>query len=183
MPTTKAKPNTYALRTMLAGIPKGEVGVREEGINTGKRVREYQAASSLSGSGWFWCAAFLDWCVLQMGRYPDFLAALGMTPEQFDAWRPRTPAAYGFAPWADRHGLLVMRGEQARTPAPGRLHTLDIVSYRSASHCGIVITDDDKGIITTVEGNTGADGSRNGDGVYLKRRKQSDVREIVRFIP
>ena len=178
------KPSTtYALRSILAGIPKGEVGVREEGTNTGKRVREYQAASSEPGTGWYWCAAFLDWCVLQMGKYPDFLKALGKTPEQFEAWRPQTAAAYGFGPWGDDKGLLVIRGVEARTPKAGLLHTLDIVAYRSISHCGIVITDDDKGTITTVEGNTGADGSRNGDGVYLKRRKQSDVREIVRFLP
>lgn len=176
------KSSTYALRSMLAGIPKAEAGVREEGgPNTGKRVREYQDATDHGGTGFAWCAAFVCWAVLQWGKYPEFLKAIGKTPDQFKAWRPKWAGAYRMEEWADLRGVLVMR--DVRTPKPGLLHTLDIITFRSISHIGIVLTDDDKGNVSTVEGNTNASGHPNGDGVYLRTRKQSDVRAVIRIVP
>jgi hypothetical protein len=35
--------------------------------------------------------------------------------------------------------------------------------------------------VQTVEGNTNGEGSREGDGVYLKRRHRSKIRSIIRF--
>ena len=42
--------STLPVRQKLIEIARREVGVREVGRNTGKRVREYQAATNLEGT-------------------------------------------------------------------------------------------------------------------------------------
>ena len=53
----------------LIGIAEQEVGVREQppGSNTGPRVRAFQAVTELGGTGWPWCAAFIEWCLERAG--------------------------------------------------------------------------------------------------------------------
>lgn len=48
----------------VVAVAENEVGVREipDGSNSGARVREYQASTYLGGTGWPWCAAFVEWC-------------------------------------------------------------------------------------------------------------------------
>lgn len=51
-----------------------EIGVREvpNGSNSGPRVRQYQAATWLPGTGWPWCAAAVCWAYEQAGHpLPD----------------------------------------------------------------------------------------------------------------
>ena len=51
----------------LVKIALAELGVRESpwGSNTGPRIREYQAATWLAGTGFPWCVAFWVWAALQ----------------------------------------------------------------------------------------------------------------------
>lgn len=50
-------------------IAEAEVGVTEQpvGSNTGPRIREYQAATTLEGTFWAWCAAFVQWVWTRAG--------------------------------------------------------------------------------------------------------------------
>lgn len=50
-------------------VALAEVGVTEVplGSNSGPRVRQYQAATELAGTGWPWCAAFVEWCWKRVG--------------------------------------------------------------------------------------------------------------------
>lgn len=88
-------------------IAEAEVGVREAppGSNTGPRVRQYQAATALAGTGWAWCAAFVQWvwtvagirtdaCSPSTQQFADRARALGWTGA------PRPGAA---VIWPGRH--------------------------------------------------------------------------------
>jgi hypothetical protein len=50
------------LAERIIRIAEAEVGVAEDppGSNRGKRVQEYQASTSLPGTGWPWCAAWIS---------------------------------------------------------------------------------------------------------------------------
>ena len=167
--------STLAVRQKLIDIARREVGVKEVGRNTGKRVREYQAATNLEGTGWPWCAAFVCWCVRVWGKDQEVLAALKMTPAQFDKWRPRTAAAFGLEDWARKKGLEVLDADDKPN-----LRTGDILTF-DTSHTGLV-ADDARGVIMTIEGNTGATGGRDGDGVWDKNRNFKESRRFIRLL-
>ena len=166
--------STYDLRQALVEIAGKEVGTIEAGRNTGKRIREYQAATDLGGTGWPWCAAFVCWCIKQWGKNPAVREALKKNISQYETWRPKTAAAFGFEDWARKRGLMVM-GETAK------LHTGDIIVF-DMSHVGIVATDDEKKTIWTIEGNTGPSGGREGDGVWNKVRQRKEARSFIRIL-
>ncbi len=167
--------STLSLRQKLVDIASREVGIIESGRNTGKRIRQYQAATNLDGTGWPWCAAFVCWCVQKWGDGPEVLKALGMTATEFEKWRPKTAAAFGFEDWARKNKLLIMND------GPGNvLHTGDIMVF-DMSHIGLVAGDSGDRV-RTVEGNTGSDGSRDGDGVWGKDRPRSMARTFIRIL-
>ena len=169
--------STLAIRQKLVDIASREVGVVEvpKNSNTGKRVKEYQRASNLEGTGWPYCAAFVDWCIMQWGMDPDVLKALKKTPAQFESWRPKTAAAFGLEDWGRKKGLRVLYA--SNTP---ELKTGDIITFDS-SHVGIVDTDKD-GVIFTIEGNTNEAGGRDGGGVFAKRRSFGEARRFIRIL-
>ena len=144
------------IREKALRIAIGELGVKEHppGSNTGPRVREYQAATSLGGTGWPWCMAFVCWCYKQAGHvlpYPT--ASVGL-----------------FVGWATKVGEVVTR------PYRG-----DIVCYRFDAdnwpdHTGIVerVLGLPRGgkawYIKTIEGNTSAGNDANGGQVQRRWR-------------
>jgi hypothetical protein len=167
--------STLAVRHRLIDIARGEVGVREKGNNTGPRVKEYQAATNLAGTGWFWCAAFVGWCIREWGKEPATLAALGFTKkQQFEVWRPKTAGAWAYEDWARQKGLQVL-------PEDAPLRDGDIMIF-DMHHIGIVVTDQDN-VITTIEGNTNSAGSRDGGGVMQKQRSRSMAKCFIRLLP
>ncbi len=171
--------STLAIREKLVAIARREVGTREVGRNTGKQVRKYQAACDLAKeqpTGWAWCAAFVCWCVMEWGKDPEVLAALKMTPTQFEKWRPKTAAAFGLEDWGRKKGLAILDANSQPILRNGDIITFDM------SHVGIV-ADDKAGVIYTIEGNTGASGGREGDGVWDKQRNFKEARRFVRLLP
>jgi len=143
-----------------------ELGVEEvNGTNSGKRVEEYQAATWLDGTGWPWCAAFVCWCFREVGD-----------PPSLDGSRPQTAAAWGFEKWATKNGLTLVKPFK---PSLG-VKAGDIVMYKF-SHIGIAAQDSSWGYVKVVEGNTNSAGSREGGGVFLKKRKLSQIRSVVRL--
>lgn len=170
--------STYNLRMKLVEIAAREVGVREhpKNSNSGKRVREYQSATWLEGTGWAWCAAFQCWCIREWLAIPEVRDAFKFTVKQAEAWRPKTPAAYGFHDWAEKKGLLQMDDSPMHV-----LHAADLVSF-DISHIGIVVDDHHK-VIETIEGNTDATGGREGGGVYAMTRQRSFAKRFIRMLP
>ena len=153
------------LANKIAEIAQTQIGVRETSPNGGKEIAEYQRATWLPVGQWPWCAAFVDWVI--------------MWAMQGGTWtfpRPRTAAAWDLERWC----RSVDNSAKLHKPAP-TVKRGDIVIY-TFSHVGIAVSDADKdGWVKTVEGNTNGEGSREGDGVYLKRRHRSKIRSIIRF--
>ena len=139
-----------------------EVGVQEvDGSNCGIRVDEYKAATWLSPKrGWPWCAAFVCWIIREA------LQDVGAKTKTKGFIRPRT--AQDLTTWTKK-------------PHRGDIKPGDIVIFKF-SHIGFAVSSpDSNGYVTTIEGNTDKAGSREGGGVFKKKRHVSKIRSRIRF--
>ncbi len=143
-------------REQALRLAVGEIGVKEHppGSNSGTRVKEYQAATNLGGTGWPWCMAFVCWCYKQAGKplpYP-------------------TASVGAFEVWAKKQGKMVTR------PLRG-----DLVCYRFDAdnwpdHVGIVERVlalprfGKPWFVRTIEGNTAFGNDANGGQVQRRTR-------------
>lgn len=146
----------------LIRIGSKEIGVSEIGkSNTGKRVKEYQASTSLGGTGWPWCSAFIVWIFLQAGFFDD-------------KNRPKTAAAFEWEDFGYKIGMKVIE-------SPESILRGDIVIW-SFSHISIATSDSGKsGSFLSLEGNTNEAGSREGGSVLEKFRTIPKVRSVIRL--
>lgn len=131
-------------------IAQQEVGVREEtGNNDGPRIRSYLAAVHLK-QGDPYCAAFVCWVFSRAGMSRP---SSGWCPDLFPASRLT-------------HALLSGNVLGIYSPEKKRI-----------AHVGLIL--EARGDwVTSVEANTNVTGSREGDGVYRKKRNR---RTIWRF--
>ena len=160
------------LASTIVKIAAAEVGVEEiNGSNCGPRVNEYKAATNLPAhEPWPWCAAFVCWCVREALRQTG-------TPETAAFKRPSTAGAWDLENWSRAQD----NSTQTRKPHHGDIEPGDILCF-TFSHTGIAISEPDaEGYVSTIEGNTDAAGSREGGGVFRKRRKLSAIRSRIRF--
>ena len=163
-----------ALTDEIVRIATAEIGVTEiDASNSGERVEEYQAATSLKGTGWAWCSAFVCWVVR------DAATAAGVEFTKTFR-RPTTPGAWALEAWS----LAQDSSTQTRRDPGSDILPGDIIVY-NFSHCAIAVSKPDRnGRFDTIEGNTspGDGGSqRDGGGVWKRRRKTSQVRSRIRF--
>lgn len=92
-----------AVKTLLE-IAEKEVGTREGALNnTGKRIREYQAATWLKPGAWPWCAAFTCWALSEalkhshvLDIFGDNLKSPGMTQQEANNYRCKDASAFGW---------------------------------------------------------------------------------------
>jgi hypothetical protein len=148
----------------LALAAESQVGQREEGNNGGAAVRKYQNATWLEPGAWPWCAAFVCW---------SFKEALKKSVQPIQ--RPRTAGAWDFENWAKKEGAELIK------PASDTLVKRGDILVYTFSHIGIAAMDELEGEVETIEGNTNHGGDREGDGVYRKTRKKSQIRSIIRI--
>jgi hypothetical protein len=149
-------------RLAFAEVARREMGVVEDGENSGASVRKYQGATDLDPAAWRWCAAFVCWCYRE--------AAASLAPGCLPT-RPTTALAYGFESWGADHARLF------RVPhviIPG-----DIVIMKF-SHVGICSDRLEWPGVFLIEGNTSLPGSFV-EGVCGRYRSLSSVRSIVRL--
>lgn len=175
-PVPAPQSSSLPIRQKLIDIAAAEIGTTETGRNTGKRIIEYQRATTLTGTGWPYCAAFVCWCIRQWGKDQQVLAHLQKTPAEFEAWRPKTAAAFGFEDWAHQRRLQTFDDNPSHQLRSGDLIVFDM------SHIGLV-TGDRGDQLQTIEGNTGATGSRDGEGVWSKTRHRREARTFIRILP
>ncbi|MCC6728276.1 MAG: CHAP domain-containing protein [Chthonomonadales bacterium] len=143
---------------------KSQLGVREEGENRGPRVSEYLTTAGVS-PGNPWCAAFVYWCV-------NKAAAAEGVPNPF----VRTAYCPTIAAWARDNEVL------HSTPQAGDvfLRYGTVAGEYRASHTGFV-TAVDGSVFSTIEGNTNIDGSREGIGVFARKRVNGNAYRFVRW--
>ena len=175
------KPEAKSPPEKLAKIALSQVGVKEVGgNNNGPQIRKYQGATTLKPASYPWCAAFTSWVVREWLKDKENVEWLGlkvMTPEQ---WRPKTAAAFGYISWASERPATTKVLSSRAKPQVGDFAIFDF------SHIGIVTKVLSDGRFQCVEGNTNGRGTRDstsGDGVWLKTRSPSLVRNFVRINP
>jgi GH25 family lysozyme M1 (1,4-beta-N-acetylmuramidase) len=134
----------------IIDIAATQVGVHEGRSPDGHWNNDQRYSDEVPGLAWSdgqpWCSVFVSWCAMRAG---------------LEALYPRTASCDTAGAWyRQRHAFSEYPAIGAQV-FYGTTHDLN--------HTGIVI-DFDADTITTIEGNTNADGSREGDGVYRKTR-------------
>lgn len=145
-----------------------EVGVREAtGNNDGPRVEEYLSSVNL-GKGYPWCAAFPHWAYRKNGRVLEparrFAAAATWHPESRRVW--------------ERDGWTPEEGEVLSKPGD---HLA--IYYSNLGRIGhtAVIIEETEDYFRTVEGNTNSEGSREGNGVFIRKRLKRSTYCVSRW--
>ena len=163
-------------RQIIADVAREYLGLRETSTNRGPHFEEFWAATTYPEGAQDrqpWCSAFATFCVCEADRRSPALRLL--IP-------PKFPAVSMWIPWAQspETGCLIFRPASKTAPMAG-----DVVEYLTGpgklSHIGIVAKNyDHSGFIDTIEGNTNAAGSREGDGVFAKTRALSFAGSFIR---
>ena len=170
----------FCVFTIVAAISsKAQEGVRHtllQNLTEQLNVREVTANSSpeidayLSHVGFdnpaAWCAAFVGYN----------LSAVGVDNPQ-SAWSPNYARAKDVI-WYSKSGYM-QKGIKALT---GDVVTFYYSRLGRVGHVGFYIKTDKSGYFITIEGNTNANGSRTGDGVYMKKRHPRKTHAISRYI-
>ncbi len=126
----------------LIRIAEKELGVRElSGRNDGARVEVYLRHVGLK-KGYAWCAAFVSWVHGQAGY-----------AKPKSAWSPD----------------LFPASKRCLSAQPGAVLGIYIPALKRIAHVGLV-TGIRQDWVESIEGNTNAAGSREGDGVYRRFR-------------
>jgi hypothetical protein len=134
-------------RGELLAIFISQIGIRElTGRNDGKAVEMYLASVGLK-KGPPWCAAFVSWGY----------GMVGIQAAQ-SAWSPD---------WFPS-GRVIWKQGRGEKPQPCDVFGIYFPDKRRVAHVGIVEQWGES--VLTIEGNTNDAGSREGDGVYRKRR-------------
>ncbi len=161
-------PSSDQISARMVTLAQEQIGVSEiDGTNCGPIVDEYKAATWLdSTKGWPWCAAFICWLIRETIKGEEV---------SFD--RPETAGAWDFENWARKQ-----EGVELRKPTNHDIKAGDIVIF-TFSHIGLAVKDMDlSGYVTTIEGNTNGEGSREGGAVLEKRRHVSKIRSRIRIL-
>lgn len=159
--TALSAAHSSTIREKVQHTYTAEIGTRElSGKNDGKRVEMYLASIGL-GKGFSWCAAFVSWTYQKNGvKHP------------LSAWAP------SFFP---KKNIIYSAGKELSQPQTGDLFGIYYPNKKRIAHVGFIDRWTDKYAIT-VEGNTNEAGSREGDGVYRKKRIKRQIYQVSRFI-
>lgn len=149
------------LREQIAKRYTAQIGVRElTGNNDGKSVEVYLKYVGLS-KGNPWCAAFVSWTYGQYGVKKARSGGCVQLMEQ---------------------GITIYKsGKVKELPQKADAFFIWFAEKNRVAHTGFVDKWDEEWI-TTVEGNTNQAGSREGDGVYRKKRLKRQVYAVVKYL-
>lgn len=121
-----------------------------------------------------WCAAFVDWCVLQLLLRASHTTLLAMSR------RPRTASAFGLLQWGRHAGCTVLEGS-LHAPERG---DIVVFTFSHGGHTGIVTQSGLGKHFFSVEGNTTRGmGGNQGYLVERRLRSQASLRGFVRLPP
>lgn len=153
-----------AFRNKIQSTYISQIGVREKtGKNDGVMVEKYLNSAGLS-KGNPWCAAFVYYTFKQNGANLK-VSGKGWVPSYF----PENKTIY-------------VRGKYSKmNPKYGDLIGIWFENKGRLAHIGFYDSEDDT-YYYTVEGNTNEAGSREGDGVYRKKRLKRQVHSISNWI-
>ena len=146
-----------AQRVLVVEQARKAIGIREAtGQNDGPVVDEILASVGLEGTKAPWCAAFIVWV-------GDKTFSKILNPYPRSGWSPN----FLVKPTWDRE-----RGGRPLEPAD--VFGIWFNSMGRVAHVGLVEKNEGDWLVT-IEGNTNGGGSRDGDGVYRRRRLSKNV--------
>jgi hypothetical protein len=151
-------------RALRIGLAEARAGVLEEQENLSKRIKQYQGADGVPGTGYAWCASFVVWCFREARRELTETGLSAGVPTtatlgREHGWRRRTPK----------------RGDVVCLQLPtGGLPPVD----QTPDHIGIVVEVNADGSVRTVEGNVV--GASGGEGVFVMTRPRAQCETILR---
>lgn len=152
-----ASPGTEAQRILVVNQARSSLGIRElSGHNDGPLVDEILSSVGLEGTQAPWCAAFIVW----LG---DKTFGSVLNPYPRSGWSP----TFLKNPTWNRQG----RGVPLQ---PADVFGIWFNSMGRVAHVGLVEKNEGDWLVT-IEGNTNGGGSRDGDGVYRRRRMAVNV--------
>lgn len=151
------------LTEKVAKVYTSQIGVRElTGRNDGTQVEQYLSLTGFK-KGAPWCAAFVSWCYDKAG-----VKAIA------SAWSPA---------WFPPGKTIYHKGNFSKQkPRQADVFGIYFAKQKRIAHVGFIDSWPDGDYAITVEGNTNAAGSREGDGVYRKRRLKSALHKISRWV-
>lgn len=138
-----------------------QYGVQEfpRGSNAGPGVEKYLRSVGL-GKGYAWCMAFVYWCVQQAAQ-------------QQGAVNPLTRTAGVLAQWN------ALPARRVTAPRSGDIFIMEFSG--GTGHTGFVDKVNADGTVTTIEGNTDQEASREGYIVTSRIRKVSTMKGFIRI--
>ncbi len=197
----QSESNTISnLRQKVKKIYTSQIGIREKQSNSGPAVEAYLRYVNLA-KGNPWCAAFVCWVYGKAGVVnprtgwsPDLFGEDKVIWDRAESGKLRTESFHRFAyPPIQSSGLplqtssrfpaLITRPTQTSgfRPQTSDVFALYFPEKGRIAHVGFIDKWDGTWMVT-VEGNTNVSGSREGDGVYRKRRLVKSVYKVARFI-
>ena len=150
------------LRNKVEQTALSQLGVYElTGNNDGVQVEAYLKSVKLN-KGAAWCAAFVSWCYQQHCI---------VNPKS--GWSPS---------WFPVDHIVFKRNNNGNeTPLKADVFGIYFSDKGRIAHVGLVLEWGDKEVFT-IEGNTNDAGSREGDGVYKKRRLKRQIYAVSCWI-
>ena len=144
----------------VLAVAAGELGVREQPANSNRvKYNDWYYGREVSGSGYPWCMAFVQWCFAHAGApLPFKTASCGALLHWYRENQPECIVA---------------------NPQPGDIAIFDFPGGADTDHTGIVESVGES-TVTTIDGNTGTTSDANGGAVMRRTRNRSSVRAYIR---
>ena len=185
--------SAQAKRDLVRKIYTSQIGVRETSPNSGSEVKEYLRYVNLP-AGNPWCAAFVCWVYGQaeVGN-PRSGWSPGLFGEGRVVWASRVSSIRDrvssiryqesrlVADKPENFSSSSLEGQEHVLPSTGDIFGLYFPEKGRIAHVGFIDEWKDPWVVT-VEGNTNVLGSRDGDGVYRKRRLVRSVYKVARYV-
>ena len=149
------------LRDKIRATYTSQLGVRElTGNNDGIAVEKYLNYVWLK-KGQPWCAAFVSW--------------------SFGANQVKKARSGGCVQLMEQGEIIYKNATVIETPRPADVFFIYYIEKKRVAHTGFI---DEWGEewVTTVEGNTNGAGSREGNGVYRKKRLKRQIYAVTKYI-
>lgn len=139
------------------------IGVREKtGNNDGKEVEMFLQSVGL-GKGYAWCAAFVKYCMLEAGiKSAEKINGMALSCE-------------------NKKNMVFQKGKHLKDAKAGDVFTLYYAKLGRIGHTGFFDKPVNSSLFETVEGNTNNQSSREGDGVYRRKRSYNSTFSISRW--
>jgi hypothetical protein len=162
--SARAQDNDNVRLQLLQNLT-GQLNVKEVSPNSSPMIDKYLHSVGFDYPA-AWCAAFVSWNLSNIG-----------VDNPNSAWSPDFAKDKDVI-WYSKNGYK-HKGDKALC---GDVVTFYYSALKRVGHVGFFIKQDKSGYFITIEGNTNNNGSRTGDGVYLKKRAPRKIHAISRYI-